>query len=92
MVAVGDPDPHPAQDQPVAEMGNKYTRSRWVSYCLVIATCGTAGYLILRGDATSAEVDILKTISGLAMAATATWMGVSNGRQAYVEGKKKSRG
>ena len=92
MAAAGDPDPHPAQDKPAAEMGGKYTRSRRLSYGLVIVTCLDALYLTWRGDATSAEVEILKILSGLAMAATVTWMGSSNGRQAYVEGKQKSRG
>jgi len=76
-----------SEDSPRPEMGEKYTRSRWVAYCLVAATIFSAGFLLFRGDATSAEVEILNIVSGLAMAATVAWMGVSNGREAWVAGR-----
>ena len=73
---------------PRAEMAQKYTRSRWTAWSLVAATVLDVGYLTLRGDVTAAEVEMLKALSGLAMAATVAWMGAANGREAWVRSKR----
>ncbi len=73
---------------PRAEMAQKYTRSRWTAWTLVAATVLDVGYLTLRGDATATEVEMLKVLSGLAMATTVAWMGAANGREAWVRGKR----
>jgi len=91
MAVTSDTVAHPEAASKTPEMGDKYAQSRFVAKSLAIATCVAAGYLFWRGDATNNEVEILGIVSGLAMIAVGGWMGSSNGREAYVEGKFKNK-